>query len=96
MAGWHHRCNGYELGQTLGDGEEQGGPVCCSPWGHKELYMTGRLNKNLRKMEGQGKRDNNWTGEFGIDINALLNLKQITNKNLLYRTGNSVQCCIIT
>ena len=32
MAGWHHRCNGHELGQTLGDGEGQGGLVCCSPW----------------------------------------------------------------
>ena len=20
MGGWHHRCNGHELGQTLGDG----------------------------------------------------------------------------
>ena len=25
MAGWHHRCNGHELGQTSGDGERQGG-----------------------------------------------------------------------
>ena len=25
MAGWHHCCNGHKLGQTLGDGEEQGG-----------------------------------------------------------------------
>ena len=25
MAGWHHRCNGPELGQTVGDGEGQGG-----------------------------------------------------------------------
>ena len=25
MAGWHHRCNGHELGQISGDGEEQGG-----------------------------------------------------------------------
>ena len=24
MAGWHHRCNGHELGQTLGDGERRG------------------------------------------------------------------------
>ena len=36
MAGWHHQCNGHELGRTLGDGEGQGGLVCCSPWGHKE------------------------------------------------------------
>ena len=24
MAGWHHSCNGHELGQTSGDGERQG------------------------------------------------------------------------
>ena len=32
MAEWHHWCNGHELGQTPGDGEGQGGLVCCSPW----------------------------------------------------------------
>ena len=32
MAAWHHWRNEYELGQTLGDGEGQGGLVCCSPW----------------------------------------------------------------
>ena len=41
MVEWHHRGNGHELGKTLGDGEGQGGLVCCSPWGHKELDMTG-------------------------------------------------------
>ena len=46
MAGWHHRCNETELGQTLGDSEGQGGLVCCSPWGHKESDMTGRLNNS--------------------------------------------------
>ena len=35
MAGWHHRRNGHEFGQTLGDGEGQGGLVCCGPWGHR-------------------------------------------------------------
>ena len=35
MAGWHHQCNGHELGQTSGDGEEQGDLACCSPWGHR-------------------------------------------------------------
>ena len=24
MAGWHHRCNGHERGQTLEDGDGQG------------------------------------------------------------------------
>ena len=30
MAGWHHWGNGHELGQTSGDGDGQGGLVCCS------------------------------------------------------------------
>ena len=46
MAGWHHWCSGHELGQTSGDGEGQGGLVCCSPWGHTESNRTGWLNNN--------------------------------------------------
>ena len=33
-----------ELGQTLGDGEGQGGLVCFGPWGRKQSDMTGKLN----------------------------------------------------
>ena len=33
MVGWHHRLNGLEFEQTLGDSEEQGSLACCSPWG---------------------------------------------------------------
>ena len=35
MVGWHHRLNGHEFEQTLGDGEGQGSLVCCSPLGCK-------------------------------------------------------------
>ena len=49
MAGWHHQCNGYELGQTSGDGKGQGGLECCSLWGCKELDTTGRMNNNKKK-----------------------------------------------
>ena len=41
MPGQHHGCNEHELGQTLGDGEGQGGLLCCSPWGCKELDTGG-------------------------------------------------------
>ena len=44
MVGWHHRLNGYEFEQTLGDSEAQGSLPCCSPWGHKELDMIQQLN----------------------------------------------------
>ena len=36
MVGWHHRLNGHELGQIVGDGEGQGSLVCFSPWGREE------------------------------------------------------------
>ena len=32
--------------------------------------------------------------EFGIDMYTLLYLKRITNKYLLYSTGNSTQCYV--
>ena len=28
----------------MGVGDGEGGLVCCSPWGHKELDMTEQLN----------------------------------------------------
>ena len=40
MAGWHHRCNGHEFGQTLGDGEGQSSLVCFSIWGLKKSDTT--------------------------------------------------------
>ena len=56
MAERHHRCNEHELGQTLGDGEGQGGLEYCGPWGCKES-KTGRLkttttNKDLLYSTG--------------------------------------------
>ena len=32
--------------------------------------------------------------EFGMDMDTLLYLKWITNKDLLYRTGNSAHCSV--
>ena len=43
MVGWHHRLR-RAFEQALGVGDGQGSLVCCSPWGHKELEMTERLN----------------------------------------------------
>ena len=40
MVGWHHRLNGHEFEQTLGDGEGQESLACCSPWGRKESDTT--------------------------------------------------------
>ena len=46
MVGWHHRFNGHESEQTLGDSEGLGSLVCCSPRGHKELGTTQWHNNN--------------------------------------------------
>ena len=42
--GWHHRLNGHGFGRTPGVGGGQGGPVCYSSWGRKELDTTEQLN----------------------------------------------------
>ena len=43
---WDHQLDGHEFEQTLGIADGQGSLVCCSPWGHKELDMTERLNNS--------------------------------------------------
>ena len=45
MVGRHHRLDGHEFEQPLGDREEQGSLVCYSPWGCKESDTTEQLNK---------------------------------------------------
>ena len=40
MVGWYHQLDGHEFEQALGVGDRQGGLVCCSPWGQKELDTT--------------------------------------------------------
>ena len=44
MAEWHHWLDGYESEWTPGVGDAQGSLACRSPWGHKELDTTERLN----------------------------------------------------
>ena len=47
MVGRHHRLNGHQRGQTLGDGEGQRSLVCCSPWGCKESDTTEQRRRVL-------------------------------------------------
>ena len=49
MVGWHHRLNGHEFEQALGDDEGPGSLACCSPWGHKESDTTEKQN-NINVM----------------------------------------------
>ena len=53
--------------------------------------QTQKTNLRLPKRErGQINQ------EFGIKIFTLLYIKQITNKDLVYSTGNSIQYAVIT
>ena len=49
MVGWHHRLNGHEFEQTLGDSEGQGSLACYSPWDFKESDTTEQPNNNNNK-----------------------------------------------
>ena len=44
---------------------------------------------NLQLPRGEGEGGTNW--EIGIDIYTLLCIKQVTNENLLFSTGNPTQ-----
>ena len=45
-------------------------------------------------MVGRGSGGMNW--EIGIDLYTLMCIKLMTNKNLLYSTGNSSQYFVMT
>ena len=52
MVRWHHhhRLNGHEFEQDLGDSEEQGSLACCSPWGRQESDTTQWLKNNISSL----------------------------------------------
>ena len=45
-------------------------------------------------VTGEEGRREGLVREFGIDMYTLLYFKRITNKDLLYSTGNSAQCYV--
>ena len=55
IVGWHHRLNGHESEQILGDSEGQGSLACCSLWGRKESDRTERLSNNHLYVESLKK-----------------------------------------
>ena len=57
MVEWHHRLNGHEFEQTLGDSEGQGSLTCCSPWGRKQLDTTELAKSQTRLSERRVRCD---------------------------------------
>ena len=47
MVWWHHRLNGHQFDEALGDGEGQEGLVWYSPCGHKQLDTTEQQQQSV-------------------------------------------------
>ena len=56
----------------------------------KLIYETKRLTEN-KHMVTKGEGSIGINQEFGINIYTLLHIKQMTNKDLPYSTGNYIQ-----
>ena len=62
MVGWHHQLDRHEFEQTLGDGEGQGGLVCCDHGVTKS--RTWLSNWTTNKVSKRKKRDTKTVGGF--------------------------------
>ena len=72
MVGWHHRLNGHEFEQALGDSERQGNLGYCSPRGSKELDTTEWLNNKHRTKDPiWGVEAKRWTRGPPSDLSDL-------------------------
>ena len=62
MVGWHHRLNGHEFEQALG----QESLACCSPWGSQSWtqlnhWITTRKELNITNHHGNANQNHNET-----------------------------------
>ena len=60
---------------------------------HMNLLAKQRLTEN-KLVILPGRRMGGIVREFGMDMYTLLYLKWMTNKDLLYSTGDSAQCYV--
>ena len=80
MFGWHHRLDGHEFEQALGDGEGQGSLACCSPW-VTESDTIEQLNNNRE----QTYKSKAWSPIiWGTKYENVANQLLIIYKNLLF------------
>ena len=84
MVGKHHHFNGLELGQTLGDGEGQGGLVFFSPWGQRGSDMMQQLNHNKcysKKNQREGKNSCELKSRTASIENTIISLEYKAEQN---------------
>ena len=89
MAGWHYWLDGHEFEWTLGDGDGQGGLVCCNSWGSKELDMTERLNWTEQMQWKEAKKEG--TERDLCDWHQQMEIPQ--RWKLVKSAGNPLQIC---
>ena len=70
MVGWHHRLNGGEFEQTLGDSEGQGSLMCCSPWGCK-ITADGDCRHEIKRHLLLGRK-------VMTNLDSMLKIRDIT------------------
>ena len=67
---------------------------------NKKLFLFAKQKQSHRYREQtyghQVGRGGGMNQETAIDIYTLLCIEQLTNENLLYTTGNSTQCSVVT
>ena len=60
----------------------------------KKVRSTGPGIKISTNVSGKRMGEEGTAREFGMDMYTLLYFKWITNKDLLYSTGNLIQCYV--
>ena len=60
------------------------------------MIQMNLFTKQTHRLERMGRVGEGTVREFGINMYTLLYLKWITNKDLLYSTGNSAQRYVAT
>ena len=84
MVGWHQRLNEHEFEQAPGVGDRQGCLVYQSPWVHKELDTTERLNGRLFNQKFQQyQRHSNYQ-----DITNVLGIPSFVHAIFLSNVGH--------
>ena len=74
-------CTWAHFGRWWGTGK----PACFSPWGHKELEMTGRLNNINTVRKSCEWRVGWWAMELGCPDMLLLQALKILGEGLSFR-----------
>ena len=71
MVGWHHRFDGQEFEQTLGDGEGQRSLACCGSWGHRAGHnlATDQKREGLkRSIRDTSRKEGPFVGKSNVCV----------------------------